>query len=383
MFPEAPLILLTQFMKIANMNIVETDDYNVGENTIKGSEVTDLYQKIINDLTISGQIRFLKSFGITHNDDGSYTIDKRRFMQKLARMGQTQDLPIDTLAAFDVDRYGNYVIHPSAMPNLRWIQSRLISQMGKDVIDTAAPGMPLYQVASVGYDDIFNTGMIADEHLRMPGEDGSKHMEVKLSIKFFYDIIDKTRQRIVSGDLTLDKKYGDLSTFEQQRKFILDNQDLFSLSYRVPTQGQNSTIPIKIVDVFPPQRGGIISFPAGVTAQTGSDFDIDKMFLARYNYTVNKKGRLVKVKYDIDAYRNGEYQSKAQLQNMLLDIYFGVLTAPQHYLAANTPLDVCTAPLSDFAKSVANVGKVVDELPSTPKNGDENEIVKKTNAFGF
>jgi len=29
-------------------------------------------------------------------------------------------------------------------------------------------------------------------------------------------------------------------------------------------------------------------FPAGITALTGSDFDIDKMFLARYNYEVYK-----------------------------------------------------------------------------------------------
>jgi hypothetical protein len=63
----------------------------------------------------------------------------------------------------------------------------------------------------------------------------------------------------------------------------LENQELFALSYRVPTQGQNSTIPVEIVDLFPSQRGSIISFPAGITAQTGSDFDIDKMFLARPN----------------------------------------------------------------------------------------------------
>lgn len=355
--------LLTQFMKIANMNIRPDDNYNVGDNSIKGSQIRELYGKIIDDLTNVGRRRFLLSFGLTENEDGSYSLDKKRFMEKLKSMGTTQDLPIDTLDAFDVDPVtGNFIIHPSAMPNLRWIQSRLISEMGKKVIDTAAPGMPLYQVASVGYDDIFNLKTMSDKHLRMPGENGSKHMEVKLSIKFFDDVLKKAR-----GNKQLAAKYNGLKTFEDKRRFILDNQQLFALSYRVPTQGQNSTIPVKIVDVFPPQRGGIISFPAGVTAQTGSDFDIDKMFLARYNYTV-EDGKLVKVQYDLQGYLEGKEQTLEQKQNMLLDIYFGVLTSPHHYLAANTPLDVCTAPLSNFAKSVANVGKVVKSLPTTPES---------------
>lgn len=355
--------LLTQFMKIANMNIRPDDNYHVGDNSIKGSQIRELYGKIIDDLTNIGRRRFLLSFGLTENEDGSYSLDKKRFMEKLKSMGTTQDLPIDTLDAFDVDpATGNFIIHPSAMPNLRWIQSRLISEMGKKVIDTAAPGMPLYQVASVGYDDIFNLKTMSDKHLRMPGENGSKHMEVKLSIKFFDDVLKKAR-----GNKQLAAKYNGLKTFEDKRRFILDNQQLFALSYRVPTQGQNSTIPVKIVDVFPPQRGGIISFPAGVTAQTGSDFDIDKMFLARYNYTV-EDGKLVKVQYDLQGYLDGKEQTLEQKQNMLLDIYFGVLTSPHHYLAANTPLDVCTAPLSNFAKSVANVGKVVKSLPTTPES---------------
>lgn len=362
--------LLTQFMKIANMNIRPDDNYNVGDNTIKGSQIRELYGKIIDDLTIAGQTEFLSDFGLTKHEDGSYTLDKKQFMAKLKAMAMTQDLPIDTLDAFDVDpTTGNFKIHPSAMPNLRWIQSRLISEMGKKVIDTSAPGTALYQVSSVGYDDIFNVGTIADRHLRMPGENGSKHMEVKLSIKFFEDIIKqaKNNKKIAS-------QYNGLETFADQRNFILDNQELFALSYRVPTQGQNSTIPVKIVDIFPPQRGGIIMFPSGITAQTGSDFDIDKMFLARYNYTVDKNGKLAKVKYDLNGYLSGKHQNKAQMQNMLLDIYFGVLTSPHHYLSANTPLDVCTAPLSDFAKSVANVGKVVDSLPETPEKGMEDTV---------
>lgn len=47
----------------------------------------------------------------------------------------------------------------------------------------------------------------------------------------------------------------------------------------------------------------MIQFPSGITALTGSDFDIDKMFLARYNYEV-VNGKMQKVKYDINEVMN-------------------------------------------------------------------------------
>lgn len=187
----------------------------------------------------------------------------------------------------------------------------------------------------------------------MPGELDSNgktgtRMQVRLSIGFFADIIKMAKQEGVKGY--------DLDNFEGQKKFILDNKELFALSYRVPTQGQNSTIPIDIVDLIADVNGSVIQFPAGITALTGSDFDIDKMFLARYNYEI-KDGKLSKISYKTPVSNfastvNSKISSMGdvELQNMLLDIYQGVLTSDAHILAATTPLDVCTGPVSDFAK---------------------------------
>lgn len=65
------------------------------------------------------------------------------------------------------------------------------------------------------------------------------------------------------------------------------------------------------------------------------------MFLARYNVEmVNGKPR--RVGYDPN---NLESNTDQALQNMLLDIYFSVLTSPRHRIDAVTPLDVTTNPL--------------------------------------
>lgn len=331
--------LLTQFMKIAMMNISDDETYVINGNKISGKQMKDLYKSVLDTLTERGYAKFRKQYGIT--DEG---LDKEKFIRKIQEIVSEQGLPADTLAAFTTVN-GEFMIHPTAIPSINFIQSRILSEVGKKIIETTTPGQPLYQVASMGYDNLFNLKKQSDPHLLMPGElkpDGTTNtrMQVKLSINFFADILKQAKEAEVKGY--------DFNNFEDQRRFILDNKELFALSYRVPTQGQNSTIPVEIVDLFSSQRGGIISFPAGITALTGSDFDIDKMFLARPNYEI-VKGRIKKIQYDVnDIMNDANSASNEQLQNILLDMYQTVLTSNEHYLAANTPLDVCTAPLKNF-----------------------------------
>lgn len=107
--------------------------------------------------------------------------------------------------------------------------------MDKTIIKTTIPGKPLFQVASLGFDNITKYKAYSDKTLKSYNEDG--YMEVKLSISLFNDVLKQAGLQNAS--------------FDEQRRFILDNQEmLMALSYRVPTQGQNSTLPIKIVDVF-------------------------------------------------------------------------------------------------------------------------------------
>lgn len=152
-------------MKIAMMNIEDSTVYNVGGKKISGEDMKRLYKDILDHLTAEGLRRFNSEWGITPNG-----LDKVKFMKKLQNMAKTQNLPADTIAAFTVDQNGEFLINPAALPNIRWIQSRILSEMGKKVIDTTTPGMPLYQVASVGYDNIFNIKNHPDKHLLMPGE---------------------------------------------------------------------------------------------------------------------------------------------------------------------------------------------------------------------
>ena len=67
--------LLTQFMKIAVMNVDREGTYNYNGKKIKGQQLIDLYKSILDELTDRGYMKFRSEFGIT--DAG---LDKTKFM---------------------------------------------------------------------------------------------------------------------------------------------------------------------------------------------------------------------------------------------------------------------------------------------------------------
>lgn len=54
------------------------------------------------------------------------------------------------------------------------------------------------------------------------------------------------------------------------------------IGYRIPTEDKYSMIPIKIVGFVPKLAGQVLIAPKEITLLTGSDFDIDKMFIMKH-----------------------------------------------------------------------------------------------------
>ena len=146
-----------------------------------------------------------------------------------------------------------------------------------------------------------------------------KGIEAKVSISVFNEILPKS-----------------LDTFEKKVEWLNDHKDLLEgLGYRIPTQGQNSMVPISVKEFLPEQLGDTIILPNEFTALTGSDFDIDKLFFVRYNYEIGKDDEVIKSKSDI----NG---NEKNIQNYLLDHYRAVLLSDNNFLSTSTPLGATT-----------------------------------------
>lgn len=68
----------------------------------------------------------------------------------------------------------------------------------------------------------------------------------------------------------------DIKRIEEEAPELLE-----MIGYRIPTESKHSMLPIRIVGFLPNFNGSSIVLPADVTNITGSDFDIDKLYIMR------------------------------------------------------------------------------------------------------
>ena len=287
----------TQTIKIALSNLRMDDDYI---DPFTGEKVSgrQLYSKIMrcyNILTDIGFEQVLMRF-CKKNPDGSPKIDKQihanvdekgrvrefsniagfdvdidekalsDFLREELRSRDASDNMFDAIA---YDKNTDRLAAPvSAISQSGWIDSILSSYISKTIIDTKSPGSAYIQrsVFSMEGDDLktLNDG----KDLRLVNDDGS--MDAIISIDFFEKIIPNYHDK----------------TFEEARQWLIDHKLIgehaktYSISYRIPTQASSSINPLKFVDVIPIVRDTII-LPKDFTSLTGSDFDIDKLFISR------------------------------------------------------------------------------------------------------
>ena len=149
--------------------------------------------------------------------------------------------------------------------------------VNSDVIDINTKGGTAIQQSVFGFvgygnDNIGTLNYNSGRELKWSAKEGS--MQVMLSMNFFRSVIPDYKNK----------------TPEQRREWLIqhniigDNAKPFGVGYRIPTQGMSSMFAFQVADVLPEQVGDLIIVPREFTAQTGSDFDVDKLFLATMSY---------------------------------------------------------------------------------------------------
>lgn len=146
---------------------------------------------------------------------------------------------------------------------------------------------------------------------------------------------------------------------EELKKYIKDNRLLEGIGYRIPNQGFSSIDAIEIVGFLPQAYGDTIIAYDEITTKTGSDFDIDKMYVMlpsfEYIYEKDENGKktdVVKgVRYvNFDASKpslqenlasklnKGRLAAKA-LKNRKLELYRAILQSEHTFADVINPLD--------------------------------------------
>lgn len=335
----------TQAIKIGMGNVV--DDRYYGHNKgkhVSGSQIKkDIFGciKALSTLGYTslkgGTINGKKKKGRFFKLDGS--IDKAALSRYLVEEATGNGMSQEIIDALKLDSKGNFKAPIAALSVRNWIESKIISLINKEVIDVNTPGGSAIQMASFGFkaNDVITD---ANEDTR-PFNDGKKlsfdpkrgSMEVMLSTNFFRDVVPQDVQE--QGYVAI-------------RKWLLDNNiigsqsDPYGIGYRIPTQGLSSTFSFIVADVLPAQTGDTIIVPDEFTAMTGSDFDIDKLYIATYSYDPNTHQRYT-WKEDAKTYSD---QSKGALINKLLDSYTLVISDEKTLSETRASIDTLTGILT-------------------------------------
>lgn len=347
----------TQTAKVALASLIlDRTNYidSLTGQTISGSEILD---------NIMDSIKELSDMGVKEVDDLFFTNDEfdiQKFAKFLNDELTSRNANKNTIDAITIKGSKHLNVPLAAQSDPHWIESILTSALNKRIIDVKTPGNAFYQRSvfamegSVISDDEYDKLPAAakklinwqtlneGKQLQFVNNDGS--MDAVISIDYFEHIIPEGM------------------SFDQARKWLFDNKIIGNRSdvkantigYRIPTQAQSSIHALRFVDVLPVVKDTII-LPREFTKVTGSDFDIDKLYLASLAYNV--KDNKASIQFDKD--------TKQYHQNKLLENYMTLLKDNENSIQiAMRSIDNDT----ELVESIANQFESAGSTKTLPYN---------------
>ena len=374
----------TQMFKIAFSNIFDDVYYGSsikGKQTRLGGVIRQDIMNCVKAMTKVGDLSIKNQF---YKNGKVNERAVQRFVQTIAKNNGLGS------SAEEILSDGNTI---SSLMSRTVFENSVSSVVNGEVIEINTNGGTAVQTSTVGFVDIDQekTRLWDDKHylkynngeeLKWHTEDGCS--EIILSANFFKSIVPLEHQ----------------GTYQEMRQWLLDNNIIganskpLGIGYRIPTQGMSSMFGFRVMDILPFQSGDLIVVPREFTSQTGSDFDVDKIYIAMKSYTNGVVDSL-----DIDNWSNidniiKEYLKNNKLQelnrglaNRLIDNYLDIVTDIQNYSDARGSIDVITEKIKSELVSRIDKGRVkyiggMEELTPTFQAGRKAEFIVGKDGIG-
>lgn len=337
----------TQMVKIVLQNLrLLRDNYISAKDGSKntGKQLLSNYMQAINKLEEIGKQELYDKF-FTNGK-----LDNQKLCDYLQSQLSSRNANKGLLEALQLNKDKELNCPIAATSDSSWIESIFKATIDKAIIKIPTPGNSFVQRSVFAVEGSQTKGgkiegrSVYNGHkLQMINKDGS--MDAVISIDYFDYILPKRKM-----------------SFEEKRQWLIDHKiigedaEANTIGYRIPTQAQSSIHALRFVDVIPAVKSTII-LPEEFTKITGSDFDIDHLYLASLNYKVEDNG-------NISIIKDGE--SKERYQN---DLLYCMLTL-----------------LKDTDNSINSLYKSIDndtELPKSIADQIPETSSNKAKAYNF
>lgn len=253
---DAVQLVGTQIRKLITADIAPGAIIEVDGKKMTKQEWLDLYNAINTE-------NILQAF---RDIDEAFKDPKKVEEILLEEIRGNQRYGIDMMRACTLNENGQFNI-----PLFDPVQSQLVQTLLNSIIKSRITKQKIRGGALI---QVSNYGLTDELHIVFEGEGANKRIKYlecympAYSREFYEPLMDP-----VTHQLDITKLPKDI------RKLI---------GYRVPTEDKYSMAPLYIKGFLPQQNGSAIMLPAEITTLSGSDFDVDKMYIMLPEFRIEK-----------------------------------------------------------------------------------------------
>ena len=311
----------SQVQRTILSGMVMNGDYMLNGEAVKGKDLLEKFHNQIKTLSDIGKQNLTSRFSI--NKDGKIE-DMDALYDALIKDLRSTGGNSNIISALEKETDFD------SIPQIKnKVQSLFMSMMNKEVVKISTNGGSFIQVSpflleTVSEDDASGIKIVSDNYdgkgLQPPrlSEDGKTVLPGQVMMPH----TDAARL-LKTMNLDITKMTG------KEIMAVLDPSALEVIGYRIPNQGMSSNDYLEIVGILPEGMGdGMLVYDA-IPGKTGSDFDIDKMFLMM-NHVEVVDGKITKTQ---------DESSVKYKQNEMIALYKSVLSSTLTYDAMMTSID--------------------------------------------
>ena len=302
----------TQFRKLIESNLVAN-----GESS---EEVKKWLDKNHETLSKLAKIEYddLKNRIVNNNAVDNAAL-KKMLLEQLYERGATTNQVNSIIELFD-----GQTKFVDTVPNRTKLMNVINSLVTNNIVRLYTNGSTLVQISQAGWElKKLDSKNPTDEEIDAI-KPGIKFISNEAKRKYYKNdglgflTWEEDGKKIGAAEIILPEKFRQYVKTDKNGDAIIDDEKvLINIGYRIPTQGLNSILHLKVVGYLPAYMEQVIIMPKEITSQGGSDFDVDKINLYVPN-TVRYKGKLVYVDQNVvdkaDDIYNALIESKISAQ---------------------------------------------------------------------
>lgn len=380
--------------------IVTLDMFDNGEEVVEGAkEAFEEYNQALKDLDNNSYNELLSKFGVEDLGMGEFELlDPSIMARTLENELFRRELSNNAKDTIQLDENGQWRIPFEASPAFKQIKDIIYSMINKALVSPKMNGGGYVQAAVTGWESSEKGRSIAikekDGYRRISKEEFEKlSNEDKKKVVLTSDTLHFPTQQDPYLEVMLPNwmKKSLKGKFKNDADLIRElnkpeNQGILKgIAFRIPAQAMSSMNAIRVAGFLPDYMGKTVVVPSEITAQAGSDFDIDKLNMYLKSVYVDENGKLHAVDYKGSEKATKEFYGKVYdntIKNNIERISSNdefrakVLDLLNAFEQIDT---VVTKEQSDFYKSnqdvIDEIISQADELETLPSEYMNNQIL--------